>query len=115
VSLNKMESYVKELRDDLNNQWADNTCMIFGHLGDGNLHVIVGVGDESAEARKAVSETVYRGLTSRGGSISAEHGIGLQKRNYLSWSRSEEEIALMSSIKKMLDPKNIMNPGKIFT
>ena len=64
---------------------------------------------------KAVEETVYKGLTSRGGSVSAEHGIGLQKKHYLSWSRSENEIALMLMIKKALDPKDIMNPGKIFT
>ena len=114
VSLNKMESYVEEMQDDLDKQWADNSCMIFGHLGDGNLHIIVGVGDDSAETKKAVEETVYRGLTTRGGSVSAEHGIGLQKKDYLSWSRSENEIALMLRIKKALDPKDILNPGKIF-
>ena len=114
VSLNKMESYVEEMQDDLDKQWADNSCMIFGHLGDGNLHIIVGVGDDSAETKKAVEETVYRGLTTRGGSVSAEHGIGLQKKDYLSWSRSEDEIALMLRIKKALDPKDILNPGKIF-
>ena len=114
VSLNKMESYVEEMQNDLDERWENNSCMIFGHLGDGNLHVIVGVGDDSIETKKAVEETVYRGLTTRGGSVSAEHGIGLQKKQYLSWSRSEDEIALMLSIKKALDPKDILNPGKIF-
>jgi FAD/FMN-containing dehydrogenase len=114
VSLDKMESYVSELQTAVSEKWRDNSLMIFGHLGDGNLHVIVGVGDDSKEAKKAVEETVYQGLTTRGGSVSAEHGIGLQKKNYLSWSRSEPEIAMMQNIKKALDPKNIMNPGKIF-
>lgn len=114
VSLDKMESYVEDLRADLKSKWADNTCMIFGHLGDGNLHIIVGVGDNSAETKKAVEQSVYHGLIGRGGSVSAEHGIGLQKRNYLSWSRSEDEIAMMQVIKKALDPKGILNPGKIF-
>jgi FAD/FMN-containing dehydrogenase len=114
VSLNQMESYVLEMQSELDKQWADNTCMVFGHLGDGNLHVIVGVGDDSAETKKAVVETVYKGLTTRGGSVSAEHGIGLQKKDYLSWSRSDDEIALMKVIKQALDPKGIMNPGKIF-
>ncbi|MBU6471435.1 MAG: FAD-binding oxidoreductase, partial [Alphaproteobacteria bacterium] len=50
----------------------------------------------------------------RGGSVSAEHGIGLEKRAYLSWSRSAEEIALMKTLKRTLDPKNILNPGKVF-
>ncbi|MCZ6501210.1 MAG: FAD-binding oxidoreductase, partial [Gammaproteobacteria bacterium] len=113
VSLNKMESYVEEMQNGLDEQWETNSCMIFGHLGDGNLHIIVGVGDDSIETKKAVEETVYRGLTTRGGSVSAEHGIGLQKKHYLSWSRSEDEIALMLSIKKALDPKDILNPGKI--
>lgn len=114
VSLNHMESYVEELKQKLQEKWPEHTCMIFGHLGDGNLHIIVGVGDESSETKKEIEETVYEGLTPRGGSISAEHGIGLQKKNYLSWSRSPAEIALMQSIKKTLDPNDILNPGKIF-
>ncbi|HIG41852.1 MAG: FAD-binding oxidoreductase [bacterium] len=114
VSLDEMESYVEELKNNLAVKWNDHSCMIFGHLGDGNLHIIVGMGDDSKEAKKAVEEMVYQGLTTRGGSVSAEHGIGLQKRDYLSWSRSAEEIELMQSIKKALDPSGIMNPGKIF-
>lgn len=114
VSLDKMESYVDELQANLKAKWPDNTCMIFGHLGDGNLHVIVGVGDASPETKQAVEESVYQGLIPRGGSVSAEHGIGLQKKRYLSWSRSQDEIAVMQLVKKALDPKDILNPGKIF-
>lgn len=114
VSLDQMESYVEELQADLANKWPEHTCMVFGHLGDGNLHVIVGVGDRSAETKKAVEKSVYQGLVPRGGSVSAEHGIGLQKRDYLSWSRSPDEIAIMQLVKKALDPKSILNPGKIF-
>ncbi len=114
VSLDQMESYVEDLRTDLAQKWDDNTCMIFGHLGDGNLHIIVGVGDYSPETKKAVEESVYQGLVPRGGSVSAEHGIGLQKRDYLSWSRSADEIAIMQLVKKALDPNQILNPGKIF-
>ncbi len=114
VSLDRMESYVEELKAALNEKWEKNTCMIFGHLGDGNLHIIVGVGDGSPEAKQAVEHCVYSGLVPRGGSVSAEHGIGLQKKAYLSWSRSPDEIAIMQMIKKALDPKEILNPGKIF-
>ncbi len=113
VSLNAMEDYVDEMKQRLNEQWPDHTCMIFGHLGDGNLHVIVGVGDSSSDAKKAVEKAVYEPLTSRGGSVSAEHGIGLQKRDYLNWSRSDNEIALMQVLKKAIDPTDILNPGKI--
>jgi FAD/FMN-containing dehydrogenase len=114
VSLNHMESYVEELKASLTEQWPDHSCMIFGHLGDGNLHIIVGNGDSSIEAKKAIDETVYAGLPARGGSVSAEHGIGLQKQEYLSWSRNSDEINLMKVLKQSLDPKDILNPGKIF-
>jgi FAD/FMN-containing dehydrogenase len=64
--------------------------------------------------RKAVEEIVYQPLAAIGGSISAEHGVGLQKRAYLSLSRNPGEIALMRTLKGVLDPKNILNRGKIF-
>jgi FAD/FMN-containing dehydrogenase len=115
VSINKMESYVDELNESLAAKWPDNTCMIFGHLGDGNLHVVVGVGDGSPETKKAVEEAVYGGLRSRGGSVSAEHGIGLQKKPYLSWSRNEPELAVMGLLKNALDPKGILNADKVFS
>ena len=115
VPLNNMESYLIALRAELDDRWQDNTCMVFGHLGDGNLHIIVGMGESSAEAKKAVEEVVYRGLPERGGSVSAEHGIGVQKKAYLGMSRNADEIALMQMMKTALDPKGILNPGKIFS
>lgn len=110
----EMESYVAEVRTRLGARWPATKMMVFGHLGDGNLHLIPGVSDGSQEARHAVEEIVYGALRKRGGAVSAEHGIGLEKRFYLSWSRSEAEIALMRSLKRALDPDNILNPGKIF-
>ena len=115
VPLNQMESYVSELTAELDQRWVDNTCMVFGHLGDGNLHIIVGMGEKSAEAKKAVEQVVYGGLPARGGSVSAEHGIGIQKKDYLSWSRSTDEVELMQVMKTALDPKGILYPGKIFS
>jgi FAD/FMN-containing dehydrogenase len=109
-----MEAYVADLRETLAARWPAPTCVVFGHLGDGNLHVIVGVGESGPETRHAVEEIVYRPLGPIGGSISAEHGIGLQKRAFLSLSRSATEIALMRTLKQALDPKGILNPGKIF-
>jgi FAD/FMN-containing dehydrogenase len=109
----EMESYLQVVRDALQARWPDKlSLMIFGHLGDCNLHLIIGVGD--AEARHEVESVVYGSLAGRSGSISAEHGIGLEKRSYLSLSRSEAEIALMRRLKHALDPHNILNPGKIF-
>ena len=114
LGVRHMEAYVAGLRRTLAARWASPTCVVFGHLGDGNLHVIVGVGESGPELRHAVEEIVYRPLSEIGGSISAEHGIGLQKRDFLPLSRSPAEIALMRTLKQALDPKGILNPGKIF-
>ncbi len=112
VPLNHMNSYVEEMKEALTAKWPSNQCMVFGHLGDGNLHVVVGVGDKSA--KQAVEAVVYEGLKSRGGSISAEHGVGVQKKAYLSMTRTADEIEIMQRIKASLDPNGILNPGKIF-
>lgn len=114
LKLSAMEAYVAEVRRELAARWARASCVVFGHLGDGNLHVIIGVGDRSVESRKAVEFIVYGALRPTGGSVSAEHGIGLEKRDYLSWTRNDGELALMRTLKHALDPGNILNPGKIF-
>jgi FAD/FMN-containing dehydrogenase len=109
----EMESYVADVRSRLFGRWGEKTSlMVFGHLGDCNLHLIVGVGD--ASARHAVEDIIYGALEGRSGSVSAEHGIGLEKRDYLPLSRSGSEIALMRQLKRALDPRNILNPGKVF-
>ncbi|MBI1197027.1 MAG: FAD-binding protein [Phenylobacterium sp.] len=106
-----MEAYVARVRADLTARWPAATCVVFGHLGDGNLHVIAGAGDRSL--RHAIEEVVYAPLRPIGGSISAEHGIGLQKKAFLDVSRSPPELALMRTLKTALDPKGILNPGKV--
>ena len=114
LKLSAMEVYIREVQENLRSHWPKATLMVFGHLGDGNLHLIPGVGDGSGEARHAVENIIYGALRKCGGSVSAEHGIGLEKRDYLAWSRNPEEIALMRTLKHALDPRNILNPGKIF-
>jgi FAD/FMN-containing dehydrogenase len=86
--------------------------IVFGHLGDGNLHVnVTGVpADEPARAQ-AVEEAVHRAVVERGGSISAEHGIGTAKVRYLHLCRSPAEIVAFRAIKRALDPAAILNPG----
>jgi len=113
VPLRWMESYCADTVSALQEHWPKHRCFIFGHLGDGNLHVIVGVGSDDPTVRHHVESIVYQGLQSRHGSISAEHGIGLDKRPFLNWSRSAEEIQVMRSLKKLLDPQGILNPGKV--
>lgn len=82
---------------------------IFGHLGDGNLHYVV-----RTDRPDAVAEAVFECVARTGGSISAEHGIGLDKKSYLHLTRSPAEIAAMQRLKRALDPNNILNPGRIF-
>jgi FAD/FMN-containing dehydrogenase len=111
----EMENYVADVRSKLHARWQDKTSlMVFGHLGDCNLHLITGVGDGNPKTRHAVEDIIYGALEGRSGSVSAEHGIGLEKRHYLPLSRSEKEIALMRGLKRALDPRNILNPGKVF-
>jgi len=90
----------------------------FGHIGDGNLHLnIIKPDDMSIEDFKLECETVnnhvYGLIQQMGGSISAEHGVGMIKKPYLSYSRSPQEIQLLKGIKSIFDPKNILNPGKL--
>jgi FAD/FMN-containing dehydrogenase len=107
----EMEAYVARIRRDLTAAWPAATCTVFGHLGDGNLHVIAGAGDR--KHRHAIEEIVYAPLKAFSGSVSAEHGIGLQKLEFIGISRSPVELAVMRTLKDALDPKHILNPGKI--
>lgn len=86
----------------------------FGHLGDSNIHFILTIGDAPDEDRRELMGLVYEELRPFGGSISAEHGIGLEKREFLPVSRSDAEMALMRRLKAALDPDGLLNPGKVF-
>jgi FAD/FMN-containing dehydrogenase len=83
---------------------------IFGHLLDGNFHIFFTTESENFDIDREVLELV----SSLGGSISAEHGIGRMKAEYLHLSRSEAEIAVMKAVKGAIDPLGIMNPGVLF-
>jgi FAD/FMN-containing dehydrogenase len=109
-----MESYANEVREKLLETWPQGRMVTFGHLGDGNIHLVITVGSLDPEAVRSVEDIVYGCLARHDGVISAEHGIGLEKRAYLHISRSPEEIALMRTLKQSMDPKNLLNPGKIF-
>ena len=85
----------------------------FGHVADGNIHFIIGKNNNSIENTEKINEVIYSNLKENGGSVSAEHGIGLDKKKYLHTSRSAEEIKLMKTLKEILDPKNILNPGRV--
>jgi FAD/FMN-containing dehydrogenase len=108
-----MPGYADELEQSIRQRWPEGRLVVFGHLGDGNLHVSVSVGSTDPETRAAVERMVYAPLAELGGSVSAEHGIGLEKRAYLPLSRTPEEITLMRTLKRALDPHGLLNRHKI--
>lgn len=112
LSIADMEPYVSKLQSGLARLAGDASLLVFGHLADGNLHLTVGL--HTPVCRKAIEHLIYDGLQEYGGGISAEHGIGLEKKGYLTITRKPEEIVLMRQIKATLDPHNRLNPGKIF-
>ncbi len=115
-----MQEYVTDIQSRLASRWPQVILYVYGHLADGNLHVLVAPPTDdtlSAAEQQAWHSTsndiVYQPLQAMGGSVSAEHGIGLTKKPYLRLSRTAEEILLMQTLKRSLDPNNILNPGKI--
>jgi FAD/FMN-containing dehydrogenase len=115
LPISGMEAYVGAVRAALLERWPDGHCSVFGHIADGNLHIIFAprAGPLADDARAAVEEIVYRPLAASRGAVSAEHGIGLEKKAYLGISRTREEIALMRLLKRTLDPHGVLNPGKV--
>lgn len=98
----------------LKQRWPSGIALVYGHLGDGNLHVIADVPDGGPGVNAAIDEAVYDLVRRYHGAVSAEHGIGQLKRKVLGHTRSPAELAAMRAIKAALDPRGILNPGKIF-
>ncbi|RZJ02199.1 MAG: FAD-binding oxidoreductase, partial [Rubrivivax sp.] len=93
-------------------RWPGCVAVCFGHMADGNLHLIVKTQD-AAQPVHAVEEAVYACVRQARGSVAAEHGVGLHRKDWLGYCRSAAEIALMRQIKAALDPAGILNPGKV--
>ena len=113
LRVSDMDAYVAQVNRGLHATFGKYVNFVFGHIGDGNIHFAVAAGEDES-AQDGVKQAVYEPLASIGGSVSAEHGVGLDKKKYLRLSRNDEEIALMRTLKRALDPNGILNPGKIF-
>lgn len=85
----------------------------YGHLGDGNLHLNFTTPEYSEEVLNAIEPYVYQWTAKHRGSISAEHGLGFKKANYIHYSKSSPSVELMKGLKQLLDPKGILNPYKV--
>ena len=105
--------YIDQVMSRIHGDIPDALIAAFGHLGDNNIHVSVLCDGVKTTHALTIEKHVYESLIPYKGAISAEHGIGLEKKPYLSISRSAEEIELMKSLKRSMDPKNILNPGKV--
>ena len=130
LPIGRMPGYLDRVHAALRERWPEVHFYAYGHLADGNLHLMVapeairpgavarhGLGEASERvlAQEADSDRiVYDALRAVGGSVSAEHGIGTKKKRWLAHSRSAAELALMRTLKNALDPAGTLNPGKLF-
>jgi FAD/FMN-containing dehydrogenase len=119
VPVQAIPDFLKELHASVRQAYPTYRVAVFGHVGDGNLHVNVLKPGEMDDAQfwsncHSADEIVFSTVQRYRGSISAEHGVGLLKRDFLHFTRSTLEIEIMRGIKRVLDPKGIMNPGKIY-
>ena len=111
VPISQMASFVHTVEFELVGSFKNLQLCTFGHMADGNLHIIAWTGRE--DDIDSIYQRVYTLVGTVGGTITAEHGIGTMKRQYLSLCRSEQEIDLMRALKKAMDPNNILNPGRV--
>jgi FAD/FMN-containing dehydrogenase len=114
----QLEAFGGQLGDVFARRYPGWEICLFGHIGDGNLHVNVMKPDhwsteQFLEKTDEANRDLFELVRAHGGSISAEHGIGLLKKPWLSWSRSESELAIMRAVKGALDPRCTLNPGKV--
>lgn len=119
VTIANVPAFLADVDSVLNQNYPDFEVVWFGHIGDGNMHINILKPDSLSkeaflEKCLKVNTLLFDVVKKYQGSISAEHGVGLVKKPYLTYSRSEQEISLMKEIKKIFDPDLILNPGKIW-
>ncbi len=118
VIIQKVPDFIKDIDEIVAQEYPDLQVVWFGHIGDGNLHLnILKPVDASmadfVERCQRVNLQVFDVVRRYRGSVSAEHGVGLTKKPYLGYTRSEEELFYLRAIKQVFDPCNIINPGKV--
>jgi FAD/FMN-containing dehydrogenase len=119
VLISYVPEFIAEIDHIVSSNYPDFEVCWFGHIGDGNLHLNIlkpenMSKDDFFSECQIVNKYVFETVQKYGGSVSAEHGVGMTKKPYLNYSRSETEIDYLREVKKVFDPNNIMNRGKIF-
>jgi len=119
VRISNVPEFMQSIDQVYKSEYPEFEVVWFGHIGDGNLHISIlkpenmSMDDFLIKCRSS-DEKLFSKIKALGGSISAEHGVGLSKKAFLSYSRSIEEIDAMKAIKKHFDPNLVLNPGKVF-
>ncbi|UDL06490.1 FAD-binding oxidoreductase [Marinobacter sp. CA1] len=119
VVVSKVPEFLTEIDQVVTEHYPDFEIIWFGHIGDGNLHLNILKPEDLPkedffEKCQQVNKWVFEIVERYQGSVSAEHGVGMTKKPYLQYTRSETEIAYLRAIKQVFDPKGVMNPGKVF-
>ena len=113
MALADMPRFIEQADAAVRADFPDAVILHYGHAGDGNLHLVISVGKGDHETEHRVQTAVFTAVRAVGGSISAEHGVGLERLAFIGWTRTPEELTLMRAFKTALDPRNLMNPGKV--
>ena len=119
VRVSEVPAFLAEVDRIVGDRYPHFEICWYGHIGDGNLHLNIlkpeGLSTHAFyEQCHRISPALFEAVRQRSGSISAEHGVGLLKRDFLEFSRSAAEIELMRGVKAVFDPNRVMNPGKLF-
>jgi FAD/FMN-containing dehydrogenase len=109
------DNFARTCREELEGRVPGAFAVFYGHIGDSNLHIVACAPKHAEFPGHLIEEAVYTAVKAYGGTISAEHGIGTVKMPWLSYTRSEAEIALMRQVKQGLDPAGLLNPGKVIS
>ncbi len=119
VVVSRVPEFLTEIDQVVTEHYPDFEIIWFGHIGDGNLHLNILKPEDMAKEEffdrcQQVNKWVFDIVQRHRGSVSAEHGVGLVKKDYLQYTRSPVEIEYLRALKQVFDPNGIMNPGKIF-
>ena len=114
VPLNEYYQLVEVMRERLKHNKQVTSVSGYGHIGDCNLHFTVTCDRYDENLKNEIEPFIYEWVSERKGSVSAEHGLGLKKNNCIHYSKSPETVELMKQIKRIVDPKLLLNPQKCF-
>ena len=117
VPISRIADFVEQTNAEITAKFPGVRMIVFGHLGDGNLHYNVSppkgtLGEDFGVIEALVNQVAHDAVNAFGGSVSAEHGLGVLRRSEAARFKSPVELAMMRAIKHALDPQGIMNPGK---